>query len=68
MVKEYIAKYGGNASGVNADVAEAYSVGQVIAQAVQATHSLTNSKIIAYLNSGVTLNSVMGPAKFNSQG
>ena len=34
MVKEYIAKYGGNASDVNADVAEAYSVGQVLAQAV----------------------------------
>ena len=29
MVKEYIAKYGGNASSVNADVAEAYAVGQV---------------------------------------
>jgi hypothetical protein len=31
MVKEYIAKYGGTPSDVNADVAEAYSVGQVIA-------------------------------------
>ena len=30
MVKEYIAKYGGTASSVNADVAEAYSVGQVV--------------------------------------
>ena len=35
MVKEYIAKYGGTASGVNADVAEAYSVGQVLTQAVR---------------------------------
>ena len=31
MVTEYVAQYGGNASGVNADVAEAYSVGQVVA-------------------------------------
>ena len=68
MVTEYIAKYGGTASEVNADVAEAYSVGQVIAQAVQATHGFNNAKIIAYLHSGVTLNSVQGPVKFNSLG
>jgi branched-chain amino acid transport system substrate-binding protein len=68
MVQEYIAKYGGTPSDVNADVAEAYSVGQAIAQAVQATHSLDNAKIIAYLHSGVTLNSVQGPVKFDSTG
>ena len=44
MVKEYIAKYGGNASGVNADVAEAYSVGQVLAQAVEATHGFNHAE------------------------
>src|SRR5581483_8165663 len=68
MVQEYIAKYGGSASDINADVAEAYSVGQVITQAVQATHSLDNAKIIAYLHSGVTLDSVQGPVKFDSLG
>jgi branched-chain amino acid transport system substrate-binding protein len=68
MVQEYIAKYGGTPSDVNADVAEAYSVGQAIAQAVQATHSLDNAKIIAYLHSGATLNSVQGPVKFDSVG
>jgi len=68
MVKEYIAKYGGTASEVNADVAEAYSVGQVVTQAVQATHGFDNAKIIAYLHSGVTLNSVQGPVKFDSLG
>jgi branched-chain amino acid transport system substrate-binding protein len=68
MVKAYIAKYGGSASDVNADVAEAYAVGQAMAQAVAATHSLDNSKIIAYLHSPVTLDSVQGPVKFNSLG
>ena len=68
MVKEYIAKYGGDASGVNADVAEAYAVGQVLAQAVQATHGFDEQKIISYLKSGVTLNSVQGPVKFDSLG
>jgi branched-chain amino acid transport system substrate-binding protein len=68
MIKEYIAKYGGSASDVNADVAEAYSVGQVFAQAVQATHGFDQAKIISYLHSGVTLDSVQGPVKFDSLG
>jgi branched-chain amino acid transport system substrate-binding protein len=68
MVKEYVAKYGGTPSDVNADVAEAYAVGQVMAQAVAATHSLDNAKLISYLHSGATFDTVMGPAKFNSLG
>ncbi len=68
MVKAYIAKYGGSPSDVNADVAEAYAVGQTMAQAVAATHSIDNSKIIAYLHSGATLDSVQGPVTFNALG
>jgi branched-chain amino acid transport system substrate-binding protein len=68
MVKEYVAKYGGTASGVNADVAEAYSVGQVLTQAVKATGGFNQPKIIKYLKSNVTLNSVQGPVKFNKLG
>ncbi len=68
MVAEYIAQYHGTASQVNADVAEAYSVGQVLTQAVHATHSLSNAKIIAYLHSGATLTSVQGPVKFDAVG
>jgi branched-chain amino acid transport system substrate-binding protein len=68
MVKEYIAKYGGTPSGINADVAEGYSVGQVLAQAVTATKGFNQPKIIAYLKSGATLNSVQGPVKFDKLG
>ena len=68
MVAEYVAKYGGSPSDVNSDVAEAYSVGQVAAQAVTATGGTDNAKIIAYLHSGVTLTSVQGPVKFDSLG
>ena len=68
MVSEYVAQYGGSASGVNADVAEAYSAGQVLAQAVTATGGVDNAKIITYLHSGVTLNSVQGPVKFDALG
>jgi branched-chain amino acid transport system substrate-binding protein len=68
MVREYVAQYGGSASGVNADVAEAYSVGQVMRQAVTATGGTDNAKIISYLHSGVTLSSVQGPVKFDALG
>jgi branched-chain amino acid transport system substrate-binding protein len=68
LVKEYVAEYGGTASGVNADIAEAYSVGQVAAEAVTAAGGTDNSKIISYLHSGVTLSSVQGPVKFDSLG
>jgi branched-chain amino acid transport system substrate-binding protein len=68
MVAEYIAQYGGTASGVNADVAEAYSVGQVAAQAIKATGGVDNTKIVSYLHRGVTLTSVQGPVHFNSVG
>jgi branched-chain amino acid transport system substrate-binding protein len=68
MVNEYVHQYGGTADGVNADVAEAYSVGQVAEQAMVATGGTDNSKIIQYLHSGVTLNSVQGSVKFDSLG
>jgi branched-chain amino acid transport system substrate-binding protein len=68
MVREYVAQFGGTTSGVNADVAEAYSVGQVVAQAVIATGGTDNAKIISYLHSGVALTSVQGPVKFDALG
>jgi branched-chain amino acid transport system substrate-binding protein len=68
MVREYVAQYGGSASSVNADVAEAYSVGQVIAQAVTATGGTSNAKIISYLHSDVPLNTVQGTVKFDALG
>jgi len=68
MVQEYTTQYGGTASDVNADVAEAYSVGQVLQAAVKATGSIDNSKIITYLHSGVTLSTVQGSVHFDSLG
>jgi branched-chain amino acid transport system substrate-binding protein len=68
MVQAYISKYGGTGSDINADVAEAFSVGETAADAVTATKGLDNAKIISYLHSGVTLQTVQGPAKFSSVG
>lgn len=66
MVQAYLAKYGGTADQINADVAEAFSVGQVIEQAVEATNSTDNAKIIAKLQSGAVFNTVQGTAQFDS--
>src|SRR6516162_4131373 len=68
FVNAYIAKYGGAPADINADAAEAYSVGDTLAAAVNATKSLSNTKVISYLHSGVTLQTVQGPAKFNAIG
>ena len=47
MVQAYVAKFGGSPSAINADVAEAYSVGEVVDQAVTHLRSLSNAKIIS---------------------
>jgi branched-chain amino acid transport system substrate-binding protein len=64
MVQEYIAKYGGTASEINGDVAEAYSAGQVMADAVDSV-GLSQAKIIAFLHSrGTQVNTVQGLAQW----
>jgi len=68
MVAAYLKQYGGTPSDINADVAEAFSVGEVTAQAVAATKSFDGSKIMNYLHSNVTLQSVQGPVHFDSLG
>lgn len=68
MVKAYVARYGGPASAINADIAEAYSVGEVTDQAITHLGRVDNAKLIAYLHSGATLHSVQGPVRFNALG
>jgi branched-chain amino acid transport system substrate-binding protein len=68
MVGEYVKQYGGTPSGVNADVAEAYSVGQVAEAAIKATGGVDNASIIKYLHSGVPIATVQGNVLFNSLG
>ena len=65
MVQEYIAKYGGTASDINADVAEAYSSGEVLADAVSNV-GLSNAKIIGFLHGlRQPLDTVQGPAQWS---
>jgi len=68
FVKDFIAKYGGSPSDINADAAEAYSVGQVVQQAVEKIGSLDNAKLIKELHSGDTFKSIEGPVRFDGQG
>jgi branched-chain amino acid transport system substrate-binding protein len=67
MVNMYLQKYGGNASDISSDVAEAFSVGQVVAQAVTQNNSLDQTKLIQTLHSG-TFTGVQGDVKFDSTG
>ncbi|HEY7127331.1 MAG TPA: amino acid ABC transporter substrate-binding protein [Ktedonobacterales bacterium] len=68
MVQAFIAKYGGKPDDISADVAEAYSVGQVLEQAAKKANSIDNAKLIAELHSGDTFTSVQGNVKFDSTG
>ena len=68
MVNDYVAQYGGTVDQINADVAEAYSVGQVLEQAVNKIQSINNAKLIALLHSSEIFNTVQGSAQFDSKG
>jgi hypothetical protein len=67
MVQDYIAKFGGTASAINADVAEAYSAGEVLAAGVSGAGALSNKSIIGWLHAH-QVPTVVGTAKFDSIG
>ena len=72
FVHAYLKKYGGNVAGIGSDAAEAFAVGQVIAQAVARDHSVTNAAsanaaIIKELHKG-KYETVEGPIRFNKLG
>jgi branched-chain amino acid transport system substrate-binding protein len=67
FVSSYIAQFGGKAVDVGETTAEAFSVGQVLEQAVTKIHSLDNSKLITELHRD-SFSTVQGPAKFAADG
>lgn len=68
MVQDYLNQYGGTANQINADIAEAYSVGQVLEQAVTKIRSIDNAKLISELHSGEVFNTVQGSVQFDENG
>ncbi len=67
FVQDYLAKYGGPSSEISADTAEAYSVGQVLEQAVTRIHSINNAQLIQELHADA-FNTLQGPVKFANDG
>ena len=67
MVQAYTAKYHVTPDEVNADVAEAYSVGQVTQQAVEKIHKLDKTALLNELRSD-TFSTVQGTAHFDQFG
>jgi branched-chain amino acid transport system substrate-binding protein len=68
MVALYLKMFGGTANNISADVAEAFSAGEVLTQAVDHVKSTSNSDLQKYLHSGATFQSVQGPVKFLADG
>jgi len=68
MVAQYIKMFGGTPDAISADVAEAFSAGQVLNQAVTHNRSLSNAELQTTLHSGTTFQSVQGPVTFGPDG
>lgn len=68
MVQLYLKMFGGTANNISADVAEAFSAGEVLTQAIDHIKSTSNSKLESYLHSNATFQSVQGPVKFLPDG
>ncbi len=67
FVPAFIKKFGGDANGIGSDAVQAFSIGQTLEQAVNATHSIDNAKLMSALHSG-TFNTLQGPVKFGPDG
>lgn len=67
MVAKYIEMFGGTAGDIPEDVANAFTVGQVLHQAVENIGSLDNAALIEELHQG-TYDSVVGPLSFDEVG
>lgn len=67
FIHDYIAKYGGTADSISSDTVQAYSVGQVLEQAVNKIQSVDNGKLMQELHSD-TFQSLQGVVKFDDVG
>jgi branched-chain amino acid transport system substrate-binding protein len=65
--KAYIAKNGGSNADISSDTVQAYSVMQVLTQAVDKVGSIDKAKLLAELHSD-SFNTLQGPVKFAADG
>jgi len=67
MTAKYVEMFGGDAASIPEDTANAFTVGQVLQQAVENTQSIDNAALIEDLHKGV-YQTVVGPLRFNEVG
>jgi branched-chain amino acid transport system substrate-binding protein len=67
FVPAFTAKFGGTPDAISSDSVQAFSVGQVLQQAVEQAQSLDNAKLISVLHTG-TFQSLQGPVRFAPDG
>ncbi|HEY6284454.1 MAG TPA: amino acid ABC transporter substrate-binding protein [Ktedonobacteraceae bacterium] len=67
FVSGFVKKFGGGAGDIGSDSVQAFSVGQVLYQAVNQAQSLDNGKVINVLRS-TNFQTLQGPVKFASDG
>lgn len=67
MVARYIEMFGGSPGDIPEDVANAFTVGQVLQQAVESIQSIDNAALIEELHQG-TYQTVVGPLNFDEVG
>jgi len=65
--QQYIARFGGSPATIGGDQIQAYSVLQVLKQAIDKAQSIDNAKLMQVLRTN-TFQSVQGPAKFDGDG
>ena len=67
MVAKYVEMFGGDPADIPEDVANAFTVGQVLQQAAENIQSIDNAALIEELHQG-TYNTVVGPLSFDEVG
>ena len=67
FVGGYLATYGGTPDDISSDTVQAFSVGQVLQQAVTRAQSLDNGNLMEQLRHG-TFQSLQGPVEFSPDG
>lgn len=65
--QDYVKAYGGTVQNISSDTVQAYSVMQVLEEAVNKVHSIDNAKILQDLHTD-TFNTLQGPVKFLPDG
>jgi len=68
FVPAFTKKFGGSSSDIGSDAVQAFSIGQVLEQAVNQSHSLDNGKIMQLMHSGTVFRTLQGTVKFGADG